>query len=156
MSIDFPHHSCFKILEITRLWLVISRFLKHSWCGKPNTHISSSQYSLNVKEGFSSSLASFWLMMSQTLPFWCYYFYCPLKYWMAERIPESLLMPRKDFCLVWSLLVDDVRKITILMLFLLPTVKYWKAEQSSECMPMSRKDTGCIDMKTHILSLCER
>ena len=49
VSIVFPHHSCFKILEITRLRLVISRFLKHSWCGKSNTHISSSQYSLNVQ-----------------------------------------------------------------------------------------------------------
>ena len=46
VSIDFPHHSCFKILEITSLRLVISRIFKHSWCGNPDTHISSSQYSL--------------------------------------------------------------------------------------------------------------
>ena len=36
------------IYHITRLWLVISRFFKHSWSGKSNTHISPSQYSLTT------------------------------------------------------------------------------------------------------------
>ena len=35
-------------LQITLLWLVIWQDLWHLWFGKPNTHISSSHYSLNV------------------------------------------------------------------------------------------------------------
>ena len=47
--LSFPHHSCQKRPSKSLVfdsWF--ERLLQHLWCGKHNTHISSSQYSLNA------------------------------------------------------------------------------------------------------------
>ena len=47
--LSFPHHSCQKRPSKSLVfdsWF--ERLFQHLWCGKHNTHISSSQYSLNA------------------------------------------------------------------------------------------------------------
>ena len=58
----FPHHSCQNLVKSLVFDSWFDKIFWQLWCGKSHTHISSSQYSLIVKNCYSKETVEQWSM----------------------------------------------------------------------------------------------
>ena len=56
----FPHHSCQKLIKSLVFDSWFDKIFWHLWCGKSHTHISSSQYPLNVWKSLKKFIWKTW------------------------------------------------------------------------------------------------
>ena len=56
----FPHHSCQKLVKSLVFDSWFDKIFWHLWCGKSHTHISSSQYPLNVWKSLKKFIWKTW------------------------------------------------------------------------------------------------